>query len=250
MQLDPKAVKARAGTGNKTPRTKKLALAPQPPPGHRSKTEGFDASAFLAKTGLGKVIVHHPKGAVVFSQGDPAADVYFIQKGKIKISVVSSQGREAIVAVLSNGDFLGEDCIATTHRVRLVTATTLTNCSLLKIARTQMIRTLKKEHAFSDVFVSFLLARSARVQEDLIDQLFNSSEKRLARVLLLLAQFGKEGKPEVVIPRLSQEALAEMVGTTRSRVSYFMNRFRKLGFIKYNGEITVNSGLLNVVLHD
>lgn len=215
----------------------------------RARKIAFDAS-FLAKAGLGKVVVHRAKGQTAFAQGDKADAVFFIQKGKVKIGVVSKQGKEAIVAVLSPGEFVGEDCIATTHPLRLVTATALTDCTMLKIEKKQMVQALSLDHAFSDVFVTFLLARNARIQEDLIDQLFNSSEKRLARVLLLLAQFGKEGKPEILIPNLSQESLAEMVGTTRSRVSFFMNRFRKLGFIEYNGEIKVHSSLLNVVLHD
>ena len=210
----------------------------------------FHPGDFLAKAGLGKAIVEILKDATIFSQGDPADAVFYIQKGKVKVTVVSKQGKEAIVAVLSNGEFVGEDCIATTHPLRLVTVTALSDCVLLKIGKKEMMRVLGKEHAFSEVFVSFLLARNARIQEDLIDQLFNSSEKRLARVLLLLAQFGKEGKPEIVIPKISQESLAEMVGTTRSRVSFFMNRFRKLGFIEYDGAIKVHSSLLNVVLHD
>jgi len=210
----------------------------------------FSPATFLAKSGLGKSIIEFSADATIFSQGDPADAVFYIQKGKVKIAVVSKRGKEATVAVLSNGAFVGEDCIATTHPLRLVTATALSDCALLKISKKEMMRVLGKEHAFSEVFVTFLLARNARIQEDLIDQLFNSSEKRLARVLLLLAQFGKEGKPETVIPRISQESLAEMVGTTRSRVSFFMNRFRKMGFIEYDGAIKVHSSLLNVVLHD
>jgi CRP/FNR family transcriptional regulator, cyclic AMP receptor protein len=219
--------------------------------GHgRGETIGFDAAQFLAKAGLSKVIVDYPKDATIFSQGDTADAVFYIQKGKVKLAVVSPQGKEATVAVLSAGEFVGEDCIATAHPLRLITATALSDCVLLKIGKAEMARVLSKEQAFSDVFVSFLLARNARIQEDLIDQLFNSSEKRLARILLQLAQFGKEGIPEVVIPKISQESLAEMVGTTRSRVSFFMNRFRKLGFIEYDGTIKVHSSLLNVVLHD
>jgi CRP/FNR family transcriptional regulator, cyclic AMP receptor protein len=210
----------------------------------------FDVAEFLSTAGLGKTIVSYPKDGAVFSQGDSADSVFYIQKGKIKISVVSTEGKEATVAIMSAGDFVGEECIATTLRARLVTASALSDCTVLKISKKEMIRALKEEHLFSGVFVAFLMARNARSQEDLIDQLFNSSEKRLARVLLLLAQFGKEGQPEIVIPKLSQESLAEMVGTTRSRVSYFMNRFRKLGFIEYNGEIKVHSSLLNVVLHE
>ena len=211
---------------------------------------GFQPSDFLAKTAISGLAISRLKDDKVFSQGDPADSVFYINQGKVQIGVVSKQGREAIVAVLTDGEFVGEDCIATAHPFRLVTATALTECQLLKIDKKEMIRELSQDHAFADVFVAFLLARNARIQEDLIDQLFNSSEKRLARVLLLLAQFGKEGKPETVVPKLSQESLAEMVGTTRSRVSFFMNRFRKLGFIEYNGEIKVHPSLLNVVLHD
>lgn len=217
--------------------------------GH-AKKNGFDAEAFLAKAGLSKIIADYRKDGTIFSQGDTADAVFYIQKGKVKLAVVSPQGKEATVAVLSVGDFAGEDCIATTHPVRLITATALSDCVLLKIGKKEMVRVLSKEQAFSDVFVAFLLARNARIQEDLIDQLFNSSEKRLARILLQLAQFGKEGTPQVVIPKISQESLAEMVGTTRSRVSFFMNRFRKLGFIEYDGPIKVHSSLLNVILHD
>src|SRR5437763_3834293 len=216
----------------------------------RSKLLESHPGAFLVGVGLGKTKLETPNGSTVFTQGDPADAVFYIQKGKVKVAVVSKQGKEATVAVLGSAEFVGEDCIATTHPLRLVTATALSDCVLLKIGKKEMMRVLGKEHAFSEIFVSFLLARNARIQEDLIDQLFNSSEKRLARVLLLLAQFGKEGKPEIVIPKISQESLAEMVGTTRSRVSFFMNRFRKLGFIEYDGAIKVHSSLLNVVLHD
>ncbi len=220
------------------------------PPHPRPRESTFQASDFLARAAVGGVTVSRSKDATVFSQGDTADSVFYIQQGKVKLGVVSKQGKEAIVAVLSAGEFVGEDCIATGHPLRLVTATALTDCKLLRIEKQDMVKELSRDPAFTDVFVSFLLARNARIQEDLIDQLFNSSEKRLARVLLLLAQFGKEGKPETVVPKLSQESLAEMVGTTRSRVSFFMNRFRKLGFIEYNGEIRVHSSLLNVVLHD
>ena len=215
------------------------------------KTLGaFDAENFLAKAGLGRTIVSQPKRQAVFTQGDPADSVFYVQEGKVKITVVSKNGKEATIALLGAGEFLGEDCIATTHRFRLATATSLTDCVLLKIDKNEMVRVLHQQHALSDVFVTYLLARNARIQEDLIDQLFNSSEKRLARILLLLAQFGKEGKPEIVIPKMSQETLAEMIGTTRSRVSFFMNRFREMGFIEYNGEMRIHSSLLNVILHD
>jgi CRP/FNR family transcriptional regulator, cyclic AMP receptor protein len=244
-----------------------ISLAAKPaPPGRNGGSNGatadpaqnalqktlatFDAEDFLAKAGLGRAIVARPKGEAVFSQGDPADSVFYIQKGKVKISIVSKSGKEATIALLGAGEFLGEDCIATTHRFRLASATSLTDCILLKIDKNEMVRVLHQQHGLSDVFVTYLLARNARIQDDLIDQLFNSSEKRLARILLLLAQFGKEGKPEIVIPKMSQETLAEMIGTTRSRVSFFMNRFRKMGFIEYNGEMRIHSSLLNVILHD
>jgi CRP/FNR family cyclic AMP-dependent transcriptional regulator len=212
--------------------------------------KNFDPSAFLERSGLGKTIIQHERGTRIFSQGDIANTVFYVQKGKIKLAVISASGKEATVAILGPGDFLGEDCIASSQPLRLLTASAMSDCSLLKIEKKEMVRALGQEHSFSEVFVTYLLARNARIQEDLIDQLFNSSEKRLARVLLMLSQFGKEGQPEIVIPKISQEALAEMVGTTRSRISFFMNRFRKLGFIEYDGSIKVNSALLNVVLHD
>jgi len=190
------------------------------------------------------------KGQTVFSQGDTADNVFYIQKGRIKLTVISKRGKEATIALLGSGDFLGEECIAAMQPVRMATATALMPGTLLKIERKEMMRVLHEENTFSDVFVTYLLARNMRVQEDLIDQLFNSSEKRLARALLLLARFGKEGAPETVIPKISQETLAEMIGTTRSRVSFFMNRFREMGFIEYNGTLSVHSSLLNVVLHD
>ncbi|MEO5937014.1 MAG: Crp/Fnr family transcriptional regulator [Terriglobales bacterium] len=214
------------------------------------KMKDFDPQSFLAKAGFGKSTVSKARGETIFAQGDVADTIFFIQKGKVKLGVVSKQGKEAIVALLGGEEFVGEDCVATSHPLRLVTATAMTDVVLLRIEKKEMIRVLGQDHAFSELFVTFLLGRNARIQEDLIDQLFNSSEKRLARVLLLLAQFGKEGKPEAVLPNLSQESLAEMVGTTRSRVSFFMNRFHKLGFIEYNGKIKVHSSLLNVVLHD
>src|SRR3954466_4259929 len=211
----------------------------------------FSAADFLATAGLGKVIVEIAKGERIFSQGDPADSVFYVQKGKVKVSVISKQGKEAVVTLVSAGEFVGEECIATSHPIRLTTAFALNPCVLLKIGKKEMARILRAEPKLSEVFVAFLLARNAHTQADLIDQLFNSSEKRLARVLLLLAQFGKEGKPEVLVTKLSQETLAEMVGTTRSRVSFFMNRFRKMGFIEYEGgEIKVHSSLLTVVLND
>ena len=217
-------------------------------PLRREKT--FRPAAFLASAGAGRTIVDLKKGQRIFSQGDAANAVFYVQTGKIKLTVISKRGKEATIALLGAGNFLGEECIAAMQMQRVATATALTPSSLLRIERTEMVRVLHQEQLFSEVFVAYLLARNARVQEDLVDQLFNSSEKRLARALLLLAQFGKEGKPEKVIPKISQETLADMIGTTRSRVSFFMNRFRKLGFIEYNGHLSIHSSLLNVILHD
>ncbi|HXA15619.1 MAG TPA: Crp/Fnr family transcriptional regulator [Thermoanaerobaculia bacterium] len=210
----------------------------------------FDVEVFLEGTGVGRTLVDLKRNQVLFSQGDAADAVFYIQKGNIKLTIVSQRGKEATVALLNAGNFVGESCVAAAEHIRMVTATGLTRCTLMRIERQEMVRVLHEEHAFADLFVSFLLARNVRIQEDLVDQLFNSSEKRLARILLLLAQFGKEGKPETVVPKISQEVLAEMIGTTRSRVNFFMNRFRKLGFIKYNGGLEVHSSLLNVILHD
>jgi CRP-like cAMP-binding protein len=217
-------------------------------PSRREKT--FRPAAFLASAGAGRTIVDLKKGQRIFSQGDAATAVFYVQTGKIKLTVISKRGKEATIALLGAGNFLGEECIAAMQLQRVATATALTPSSLLRIERAEMVRVLHQEQLFSEVFVAYLLARNARVQEDLVDQLFNSSEKRLARALLLLAQFGKEGKPETVIPKISQETLADMIGTTRSRVSFFMNRFRKLGFIEYNGHLSIHSSLLNVILHD
>jgi CRP/FNR family cyclic AMP-dependent transcriptional regulator len=214
------------------------------------KIRFFDPNAFLAQAGLGRTIVDLKKKQIVFAQGDLAEAVFYIQHGQVRLSVISSGGKEATIALLAQGDFLGEDCIANSQSLRLATATAVTDGAVLKIDKKEMVRALHEQHALSDIFVSYLLSRNLRVQEDLVDQLFNSSEKRLARALLLLAQFGKEGAPEKVIPKISQETLAEMVGTTRSRVNFFMNRFRKLGFIEYNGELLVHRSLLSVVLHD
>jgi len=214
------------------------------------KTLAFDPATFLAEAGLGKKILEFTTKQRVFSQGDSADSVFYIQKGRVRLSVLSSRGKEATLALLNHGEFLGEDSIPAVNTLRVATATAIAPSTLLEISRKEMVRVIHEEHAFSDVFVSFLLARTTRIQEDLVDQLFNSSEKRLARILLLLAQFGKTGKQETTIPKISQEALAEMIGTTRSRVSFFMNRFRKLGFIRYNGEIQVHPSLLNIILHD
>jgi CRP-like cAMP-binding protein len=210
----------------------------------------FDPSAFLEQAGLGRTIVDLKAGQIVFSQGDPAEAVFYIQRGKVRVSVISSGGKEATIALLGEKNFLGEECIANSQPMRMATATAMSESAVLKIERQEMVRALHEHHAISDIFVSYLLSRNVRVQEDLVDQLFNSSEKRLARVLLLLAQFGKDATPETVIPKISQEVLAEMVGTTRARVNFFMNRFRKLGFIEYNGSIQVHPSLLSIILHD
>jgi CRP/FNR family transcriptional regulator, cyclic AMP receptor protein len=211
----------------------------------------FDAKAFLAHAGAGRTVhVHSPKQAI-FSQGDPADTVFYIQEGRVRLSVVSKQGKEATIALLEPGDFLGEGCIASDQPVRMETATAVTRCSVLRIEKKQLLRTLHAEHGFSDLFVAYVIERHNRTQADLVDQLFNSSEKRLARALLMLARFGKEGRSEAVVPCISQETLAELIGTTRSRVNYFMNRFRNLGFIDYNGaSLQVHSSLLGVVLHE
>jgi CRP/FNR family cyclic AMP-dependent transcriptional regulator len=209
----------------------------------------FDPKLFLAKVGKGRTIAEYSKDQMVFSQGDPANAVFYIQKGKIKLTVVSNAGKEAVIAILDGGDFLGEGCL-TTQSLRMATATAISDCSLVRLEKAAMIRLLHNQPAFSELFLAYVLSRNMRIEEDLVDQLFNSSEKRLARVLLLLAHFGKEGKPEPVVAKISQETLAEMIGTTRSRVSFFMNKFRKMGFIEYNGGLHVNSSLLNIVLHD
>jgi CRP/FNR family transcriptional regulator, cyclic AMP receptor protein len=210
----------------------------------------FNPTNFLASAGLDRKIVDVKRKQKIFSQGDPADSVYYIQKGRVKLSVISAAGKEAIFALLNPGEFLGEESIPVPNALRMATATALTPCTVLKISRNEMVRVIHEERAFADLFVAFLLARTIRIQADLVDQLFNSSEKRLARILLLLARFGESGEPDAHIPKISQEALAEMIGTTRSRVSFFMNRFRKLGFIQYNGGIQVHPSLLNVILYD
>ena len=216
----------------------------------KSKTHpAFDPKAFLAKVDVGRTISTHQNGRIVFSQGEPADSVFYIQNGKVKITVVSEQGKEAVVAILGAGHFFGEGCLAGQSR-RMATVTAMMECEIMRLEKAAIIRVLHEEPAFSEMFMSHLLTRNIRVEADLVDQLFNSSEKRLARALLLLANFGKEGKPEPVIAKISQETLAEMIGTTRSRVSSFMNKFRQLGFIDYNGHLKVHSSLLNVVLHD
>jgi CRP/FNR family cyclic AMP-dependent transcriptional regulator len=213
------------------------------------KNVPFDPMVFLATGNGGRAISKYRKNETIFSQGDPADSVFYIQKGKVKIAVVSERGKEAVVALQGPDEFFGEGCLTGQLR-RLARATAVTECEIMRVEKAAMIRVLHDEPAFSEMFVSHLLTRTVRVEEDLVDQLFNSSEKRLARALLLLANFGKEGRPEPIIAKISQETLAEMIGTTRSRVSLFMNKFRKLGLIDYNGHMEVHSSLLNVVLHD
>ena len=209
----------------------------------------FDPNTFLATIGDGRKILAVQKKQTIFTQGDGADAVFYIQIGKVRLTVVSKVGKEATIGILKEGDFFGEGALAG-QKVRMGSAAAMTDCELLRVNKKAMMEALHGEHAFSDMFVAYLLARNIRYEEELVDQLFNSSEKRLARVLLLLAHFGKEGVPETVVPKISQETLAEMIGTTRSRVSFFMNRFRKLGFIHYNGGLQVHSSLLNIVLHD
>jgi CRP-like cAMP-binding protein len=210
----------------------------------------FDAAAFLASAGLGRRIVQLAPKETFFSQGDPADSVFYLQTGRAKVTVVSTAGKEATITLVSSGQFVGEGALAAAAGLRLSTATAITACTALKIGRNEMVRVMHEENSLSELFLKFLLEHSRRIQADLVDQLFNSSEKRLARILLLMAEFGQPGEPEQYIPKISQETLAEMVGTTRSRVSFFMNRFRKLGFIEYNGRIKVNKSLLNAVLLD
>ncbi len=212
--------------------------------------ETFEVTKYLATGGPGRKLLNFPAKGCFFSQGSPSDAVFFLHKGRARLTVVGKAGKTATITLLNEGDFIGEEAVAGVPGARLATATALTVCSALRISRKEMVRVLHEEHDFSDFFLTFVLARSMRTQADLVDQLFNSSEKRLARILLLMAQFGHPGKPQMLIPNISQETLADMIGTTRSRVSFFMNRFRKLGFIEYNGRIHVNPSLLNVVLHD
>lgn len=215
----------------------------------QTASQSFDPQVLLAKVGEGKAIVKYRKNETIFAQGDAADTVYYIQSGKIKLTVVSEQGKEAIVGILGPGQFFGEGCM-NGHPLRIATTTAMEECVVTSITKTAMIATLHNEPQFAEMFMAYLLTRNSRLEEDLIDQLFNSSEKRLARLLLLLANFGKEGAPQPIQPNISQAVLAEMIGTTRSRVSFFMNKFRKLGFISYNGKIEVNSSLLNAVLYE
>jgi len=209
----------------------------------------FDPKVFLGTENVGRTITKYRKGEEIFSQGDDADAVFYILLGKVKMSVISEQGKEAIVAILGPDEFCGEACL-TGQAQRLATASSMTECEIMRVEKAVMLRVLHEQPTFSDLFVAHLLARTIRVEEDLVDQLFNSTEKRLARTLLLLANFGKESKPEPVIAKVSQETLAEMIGTTRSRVSFFMNKFRRLGFIGYNGHLEVHASLLNMVLHE
>jgi len=210
----------------------------------------FDLATFLEEAGVGRRVVQLKPKQVFFSQGSSADSIFYLRTGRARLTVVSDDGREATIALLSAGEFIGEESLASVGELHLATATATAVCTALSIEREEMIRVMHEEHSFSEMFLKFLLTRSMRTQADLVDQLFNSSEKRLARILLLMAEFGEPGKPERLIPRITQETLAEMVGTTRSRVSFFMNRFRKLGLIEYNGRIQVHKSLLNVVLHD
>ncbi len=215
----------------------------------RTISNGFSSQSFLSSTGPGRKRVSYRSKQKVFSQGDPADAVFYIQQGTVKLSVLSPQGKEAVVAVLKSENFLGEQCLSG-HAVRSMSATVMEDAVLLRIAQAKMVQVLQNEPSFSELFLKYVLSHSMRVEEDLVDHLFNSSEKRLARVLLLLANFGKKGKPQPTIPHVSQEMLADMIGTTRPRVNFFMNKFRKLGLIEYNGTLQVHSSLLNVVLHD
>jgi CRP/FNR family transcriptional regulator, cyclic AMP receptor protein len=209
----------------------------------------FNSKAFLAAVGSGRTIQTYHKDGVVFAQGDPADSVFYVQRGKVKLAIVSPRGKEAVLAVLGGGFFFGEGCLAG-QPVRMATAIAIADCSIVEVKKSVMVQVLRDEPVFAETFIAHLLTRNIRIEEDLVDHLFNSSEKRLARILLLLANFGKDGRPEEVIPNISQEMLAEMIGTTRSRVSFFLNKFRKLGFIEYNGGMHVHSSLLNVILHD
>jgi CRP/FNR family transcriptional regulator, cyclic AMP receptor protein len=215
------------------------------------KERKFDSSSFLSQEGLGKTILRYPKNKVIFAQGEPCDAVFYIREGRAKLTVLSQRGKEATIALLGVEDFIGESCIVSNQTLRTTSATTITDCCLLRIEKEAMLKVLHGEHGFSDLFVAYLVSRNNQIQEDLVDQLFNFAEKRLARILLLLAYIGKEGRSENVIPRISQETLAEMVGTTRARVNFFMNRFRQLGLIDYHGDrLEVHSSLIDIVLHE
>ena len=214
-----------------------------------SKDKAFDLETFLSSADVGRTISKYRKDEIVFAQGDPADAVFYIRKGECKVTVVSEQGKEAVVAIHGKRDFFGEGCL-NGHRRRLATVTAITASEIMRLEKATMVQVLHDQPKFSELFISYLVARNVRVEADLVDQLFNSSEKRLARLLLLMANFGKEGRPEPVLAKISQTTFAEMIGTTRSRVSFFMNKFRKLGFIDYNGDLQVHNSLLNVILHD
>jgi len=239
----------------KTGKPRKTASRPPAPSSavtaalQRSSFANFNPAEFLETHTSGRTVVNHAKREVLFTQGDTADSVFYIKKGKIKVTVVSRHGKEAVVALLGAGEFLGEGCLIGQPK-RLATATAMTECQTMRVDKLELMRMLREEPAFSQAFIAHILVRNARIEEDLADQLFNSTEKRLARLLLLLANFGKEGKPEPIIAKISQETLAEMIGTTRSRVSHFMNKFRQLGFIDYNGHLEVHSSLLSVVLSE
>jgi CRP/FNR family transcriptional regulator, cyclic AMP receptor protein len=216
---------------------------------NRKKTPSFDLEVFLSSVDGGRTISRYGEGEIVFTQGDPANAVFYVREGECKVSVVSEQGKEAVIAIHGKGDFFGEGCLNGQLK-RLGTVAAITECEIMRLDKAAMLRVLREEPKFSVLFMSYLLARNARVEEDLVDQLFNSSEKRLARMLLLMANFGKEGRPEPVLAKINQATLAEMIGTTRSRVNFFLNKFRRLGFIEYNGDLHVHNSLLNVVLYD
>jgi CRP-like cAMP-binding protein len=243
------------GSPGRTKVTRRTPFDPEPgrrislPNTAANTRRDFDPQAFLGTISEGRKLVIFPKKQTIFAQGEFADAVFYLQTGKVKLTVVSKTGKEATIGILGEGNFFGEGALAG-QALRMGSATAMTDCAVLRIDKKAMMEALHRESAFSDMFVAYLLARNIRYEEDLVDQLFNSSEKRLARILLLLARFGKEGIPETVVPKISQEMLAEMVGTTRSRVSFFMNRFRKMGFIHYNGGLQIHSSLLNVVLHD
>lgn len=235
--------------GNESSKHKQYAFVIRSLGMKASVARPFDSTTFLAAVGKGQSIETYPKGSTVFAQGDPADAVFYVQRGKIKLAVVSPRGKEAVVSILSAGCFFGEGCLAG-QSLRMATAIAFSESSIVQVKKTMMTQVLRDHQKFSETFIAHLLTRNIRIEEDLVDHLFNSSEKRLARVLLLLANFGKDGRPKEVIPNISQETLAEMVGTTRSRVSFFLNKFRKLGFIEYNGGMHVHTSLLNIVLHD
>jgi CRP/FNR family cyclic AMP-dependent transcriptional regulator len=218
-------------------------------PSSKTNSKRFDPAAFLETAAKGRTVSVHQKKQIIFAQGEAADAVFYIKKGKVKVTVISKQGKEAVVALLGTDEFLGEGCLIGQPK-RLATATAMTECVTMRVEKAEILRVLQEEPAFSQMFISHILVRNARVEEDLVDQLFNSTEKRLARVLLLLANFGKEGRPEPIIAKISQETLAEMIGTTRSRVSHFMNKFRQMGFIDYNGHLEIHSSLLSVVLNE